>query len=288
MDAFIEAEIKPLERDHIQYFDQRREYARTDWDNGGTPRRAWEDLLGEMRRRADKAGWLRYGLPAQFGGRDGTNIDMAVIREHLAHKGLGLHNDLQDESSIVGNFPQVIMMDRFGTDTQKAEWTEALITGERSMAFGLTEPNHGSDATWLETRAVSDGDGGSSTAAGGSTPACTGLRTTSFSPERPVILASRGASPRSSCRPTPSDSPCLTTGGRSTCRPITARSSSTMFRCPGMLCSVRWVVGWRWVRPFCTRTGFGRQPAASAPLSTASTVPSRTPTTGMCSANRWR
>jgi acyl-CoA dehydrogenase len=159
MDAFIDAEIKPLERDNMQYFDQRRENARTDWDNGGIPRREWEDLLGEMRKRADKAGWLRYALPSQFGGRDGTNIDMAVIREHLAHKGLGLHNDLQDESSIVGNFPQVIMMDRFGTDAQKMEWTEALITGERSMAFGLTEPNHGSDATWLETRAVQDGDG---------------------------------------------------------------------------------------------------------------------------------
>jgi len=159
MDAFIEAEIKPLERENLQYFDQRRENARTDWDNGGIPRREWEDLLAEMRQRADKAGWLRYGLPSQFGGRDGTNIDMAVIREHLAHKGLGLHNDLQDESSIVGNFPQVIMMDRFGTDAQKAEWTEALITGERSMAFGLTEPGHGSDATWLETRAEPDGDG---------------------------------------------------------------------------------------------------------------------------------
>lgn len=158
MDAFIEAEIKPLEREHIQYFDHRREYARTDWDNGGVPRRDWEDLLTEMRRRADAAGWLRYGLPSRFGGRDGSNIDMAVIREHLAHKGLGLHNDLQDESSIVGNFPQVIMMDRFGTDEQKAAWTEALITGERSMAFGLTEPNHGSDATWLETTAVRDGD----------------------------------------------------------------------------------------------------------------------------------
>jgi acyl-CoA dehydrogenase len=158
MDEFIEAQIKPLERQHIQYFDHRREHARTDWDNGGIPRREWEDLLGQMRRRADAAGWLRYGLPSQFGGRDGSNIDMAVIREHLAHKGLGLHNDLQDESSIVGNFPQVIMMDRFGTDAQKAEWTEALITGERSMAFGLTEPNHGSDATWLETTAVEDGD----------------------------------------------------------------------------------------------------------------------------------
>ena len=63
-----------------------------------------EDLLGEMRARADKAGWLRW-LPSRFGGRDGTNLDMAVIREHLAHKGLGLHNDLQDEPSIVGNFP---------------------------------------------------------------------------------------------------------------------------------------------------------------------------------------
>lgn len=153
MDAFIDAEISPLEREHMQYFDRRREFARTDLDNGGVPRREWEDLLDEMRRRADKAGWLRYGLPEKFGGRDGTNLDMAVIREHLAHKGLGLHNDLQDESSIVGNFPQVIMMDRFGTEQQKAEWIEAMLAGTRSMAFGLTEPDHGSDATWLETTA---------------------------------------------------------------------------------------------------------------------------------------
>ena len=121
MDAFIEAEIKPLERENMQYFDRRREFARTDLENGGVPAREWEDLLDEMRRRADKAGWLRYGLPEEFGGRSGSNLDMAVIREHLAHKGLGLHNDLQDESSIVGNFPQVIMMSRFGTEARSEE-----------------------------------------------------------------------------------------------------------------------------------------------------------------------
>jgi alkylation response protein AidB-like acyl-CoA dehydrogenase len=159
MDEFIEREIKPLEREHIQYFDRHREYARTDWENGGIPKREWEDLLDEMRRRADKAGWLRYALPSSLGGSDGTNLDMALIREHLAAKGLGLHNDLQDESSIVGNFPQVIMMERFGTQMQRAEWSEALITGKRTMAFGLTEPGHGSDATWLETRAEHGGDG---------------------------------------------------------------------------------------------------------------------------------
>jgi alkylation response protein AidB-like acyl-CoA dehydrogenase len=52
------------------------------------------------------------------------------------------------------------MMDRFGTEQQKAEWIEAMFTGKRSMAFGLTEPDHGSDATWLETTAVLEGDPG--------------------------------------------------------------------------------------------------------------------------------
>ena len=59
-----------------------------------------------MRRRADAAGHLRYALPKELGGRAASNLAMAIVREHLARKGLGLHNDLQNESSIVGNFPQ--------------------------------------------------------------------------------------------------------------------------------------------------------------------------------------
>ncbi|WP_163509222.1 acyl-CoA dehydrogenase family protein [Fodinicola acaciae] len=153
LDAFVEREIRPLERENIQYFDHRREWARTDWDNDGLPRRAWEDLLGEMRRRADAAGFLRYALPAELGGRDGGNLGMAIIREHLAHQGLGLHNDLQNEASVVGNFPQAHMLLRHGTPEQRAELLEPSLTGDVSIAFGLTEPTHGSDATWMETTA---------------------------------------------------------------------------------------------------------------------------------------
>lgn len=159
LDAFIETEIRPLEArdDNIRFFDHRREWARTDFDNDGVPRRAWEELLGEVRRRADAAGLLRYALPAELGGRDGTNLGMALIREHLAHLGLGLHNDLQNESSIVGNFPTVLLVLHYGTPEQRVEFCDAQITGRRSIAFGLTEPEHGSDATWLETAAVRDG-----------------------------------------------------------------------------------------------------------------------------------
>ena len=160
LDEFIEREIKPLEQtdDNMRFFDHRREWARTDFDNGGVPRADWEGLLREMRRRADAAGWLRLALPAEFGGRDATNLEMAIIREHLATKGLGLHNDLQNESSIVGNFPTVLMMRDFGTPEQVAAWMPGFLDGTRRLAFGLTEPNHGSDATYMETTAVRDGD----------------------------------------------------------------------------------------------------------------------------------
>ncbi|MEA3213906.1 MAG: acyl-CoA dehydrogenase, partial [Acidimicrobiia bacterium] len=130
IDDFIEAEIKPLEQenDNIRFFDHRREYARTDFENGGVPREDWYDLLKEMRRRADRAGFLRWALPSYLGGSDGSNLGMAIVREHMAAKGLGLHNDLQNESSIVGNFPTVLMVHAVGNENQK-QWAEKMITG---------------------------------------------------------------------------------------------------------------------------------------------------------------
>ncbi|MBA4780030.1 acyl-CoA dehydrogenase family protein [Sphingomonas ursincola] len=156
LDAFIAKEIKPLEQadDNIRFFDHRREWARTDFDNGGLPRHDWEELLREAQRRADAAGHWRFSAPKKYGGKDGSNLWMAVIREHFAAQGLGLHNDLQNEHSIVGNFPFVAMFEEFGTEEQKQEFILGGFERKRITAFGLTEPHHGSDATHMETRAV--------------------------------------------------------------------------------------------------------------------------------------
>ncbi|HTX50989.1 MAG TPA: acyl-CoA dehydrogenase family protein [Caulobacteraceae bacterium] len=156
LDRFIETEIKPLENqdDNIRFFDHRREHARTNWDAGGLPRREWEELLAEARRRADAAGHLRYAWPVEWGGKGGSNLAMAIIREHLAAKGLGLHNDLQTEHSIVGNNPFIIMFKEFATNAQYDRYADMLQKGQIRTGFGLTEPYHGSDATHMETRAV--------------------------------------------------------------------------------------------------------------------------------------
>jgi alkylation response protein AidB-like acyl-CoA dehydrogenase len=159
LDAFIEAKIMALQNsnDNNRFFDHRREHARTDWDNGGLPRQEWEDLLVASRKLADEAGFYRLSLPKQYGGQNsadgrGSNLWMAVIREHLAAKGLGLFNDLQNEHSMVGNFPDVVMLMNYGNEQQKEELIGGRLQGKTRITFGLTEPGHGSDATHMETR----------------------------------------------------------------------------------------------------------------------------------------
>ncbi len=156
LDAFIGRELKPLEQadDNIRFFDHRREHSRTDWERDGLPSREWEALLEQARAKAREAGLLGYALPAEYGGRDGSNLDMAIIREHLCARGIGLHCDLQNEHAVVGNFPTTLAFRDFGTEEQKEQFIPGSIDGSVTVIFGLTEPLHGSDATWMETTAV--------------------------------------------------------------------------------------------------------------------------------------
>lgn len=158
LDDFIDSQIKPIEAANPEYFDHRREFTRTDLDRGGIPTRRWREIMHEARMLADTAGFYRYPLPAELGGQAGSNVAMAVIREHLARRGPGLHAELSHEASMVANVPLALVLHEYGTPEQKELYLERLISGNMEMAFGLTEPNHGSDATWLETRAVRDGD----------------------------------------------------------------------------------------------------------------------------------
>lgn len=89
---------------------------------------------------------------------------MSAIRFHLSSHfvyggGLGLANDLQNEHSIVGNFPDVLMIHHFGTEEQRQTLIPARLRGEFRTTFGLTEPDHGSDATFMSTVARRERDG---------------------------------------------------------------------------------------------------------------------------------
>ena len=159
LDAFIDSELVPLERgdENVRFFDHRREWARTDFEAGGLPSRPWAELIAEMQRRADAAGWLRWTLPTDIGGHDASYAEVAAIREHLALRGIGLHNPLEQEISPVANNPSALLLHAFGTAEQKDELMEDVAACKRALAFGLTEPGVGSDATRMATTATRSG-----------------------------------------------------------------------------------------------------------------------------------
>ena len=155
LDEFIEKTLKPIEESegNERFFNHRREYERTNWEDHGLPQKEWEDLLAKARTLARDAGFLDFALPREFGGGNATNLEMAVVREHLAAKGIGLHCDLQNEHSIVGNFPTTLLFRDFGNDVQRDIFIKGSIQEKVAVGFGLTEPEHGSDATWMKTEA---------------------------------------------------------------------------------------------------------------------------------------
>ncbi len=162
IDAFINEKILPLQHsnDNNRFFDHRRESARTQWDNQGLPTHDWEQLLSQARKLSDEAGFFRFAWPKEYGGQEhpNTNIYMCAIRYHLASHpvyggGVSLANDLQNEHSVVGNNPFVIMMHHYGTKEQRDKYIPLSTSGKFRATFGLTEIHHGSDATHMDTRA---------------------------------------------------------------------------------------------------------------------------------------
>ncbi|WP_395613015.1 acyl-CoA dehydrogenase family protein [Allosphingosinicella sp.] len=117
-----------------------------------------DDIDAECRalvRKLGDGGWLRYCVPAAWGGVHET-LDvrsLALIRETLAR-----HDGLADFAfAMQGLGSGTISL--FGSEAQKASFLPAVAKGEKIAAFALTEPTSGSDVANLETRAEPQGDG---------------------------------------------------------------------------------------------------------------------------------
>jgi alkylation response protein AidB-like acyl-CoA dehydrogenase len=65
---------------------------------------------------------------------------MAVIREYLARRGLGLHCDLRNEHAIVGNNVGLLLMVHYGSPEQKREWN--LDTASGGLPVRLHQARH--------------------------------------------------------------------------------------------------------------------------------------------------
>lgn len=106
----------------------------------------------ELWREAGKLGYLGVNLPEEYGGGGGGMAELAIVLEELGAAGCPLLM-LVVSPAICGS-----VIARFGTEQQRRRWLPGLADGSVLMAFGITEPDAGSNSHRLSTVARRDGD----------------------------------------------------------------------------------------------------------------------------------
>jgi short-chain 2-methylacyl-CoA dehydrogenase len=108
----------------------------------------------EIVRQMAQLGWMGIPFPEEVGGAGGSSLQYAIVVEELTRADSSVAITLCAHTSLG---PQPISL--FGSPAQKDEWLPRLCAGEILGAFGLTEPEAGSDAGNTRTRAaLQDGE----------------------------------------------------------------------------------------------------------------------------------
>jgi acyl-CoA dehydrogenase len=151
-----------VNRDTVQLTDQQRlvrdsirdicgDYDQSYWRQRDKQGEYPHEFVNEL---AD-GGWFGALLPEEYGGAGMGTEEVVVMMEEIAASGGGFSAAQAVHGAIYNSVPLV----KYGSEEIKDDLLPRVATGETSIqAFGLTEPNAGSDSTSIETRAVREGD----------------------------------------------------------------------------------------------------------------------------------
>jgi len=145
MDLSLSEEQREFQRLARDFLDREVVPHRAAWDRAESVDLAIVPKLGEL-------GFFGLTIPEEYGGVGGDYITYCIGMEELGRADSAVRGIVSVSMGLVG---KVILS--HGTEDQKNEWLPQIATGARLACFGLTEPDTGSDAGNLRTRAVRDG-----------------------------------------------------------------------------------------------------------------------------------
>ena len=134
-----------------------RETARAFVDRTCPPERAkqWDDdhhYPPELIQGFAELGWTGLPLPESVGGGGGTAVELAIIGEELGRASLDV------AQTFALTLMAALVIDRHGTPEMREQLLPRIVSGERRLSIGMSEPDAGSDVAALRTGAVRDGD----------------------------------------------------------------------------------------------------------------------------------
>jgi alkylation response protein AidB-like acyl-CoA dehydrogenase len=115
------------------------------------PRARAREPLAELWQEAGKSGFIGLNIPEEYGGGGAGMYELALVGEELNAAGCGLL------MMVVSPAINGTIITRFGTEEQKQRWLPGIASGESIMAFGITEPDAGSNSHNITTTARRDG-----------------------------------------------------------------------------------------------------------------------------------
>jgi alkylation response protein AidB-like acyl-CoA dehydrogenase len=150
---FAETEVIPRHLDNQNIF----ENPRLKYDDDGRLSAPVRKLIKEIRIASAKAGYYQMCVPEKLGGSGQGMQAYYACWEELFHT-CGPHNWMMLYALAHWAFGPSRLLEKV-TERARDEILASLMSGEKSMCFGLSEPGAGSDATMIKTRARPDGDG---------------------------------------------------------------------------------------------------------------------------------
>ena len=147
MDFQLNDEQKLIQETARQFADREILPRVRDNDRAGRFDRELATKMGEM-------GYLGAPVAEEYGGRGLDYIGYGLIVEQIGRADSSARTVVSVVTSLVGG-----SIERWGTEEQKREWLPRLCSGEALGCFGLTEPDTGSDAANLRTRATKTDSG---------------------------------------------------------------------------------------------------------------------------------
>jgi alkylation response protein AidB-like acyl-CoA dehydrogenase len=142
-----------LQEHHIMVRDTAREFAENELKPQAAKWDADHRFPVEALAAMGSLGFLGMLVPEEYDGAGMDHVAYALALEEIA-AGDGATSTIMSVHNSVGCMPIL----KFGTEAQKQEFLMPMARGEKIGAFCLTEPQAGSDASALRTRAVRDGD----------------------------------------------------------------------------------------------------------------------------------
>jgi len=152
VDEFLRREVEPLEEEYDHFLGE--DGVENRLDEEGKLREEFVALRDRIRRKSAEAGYLTMHMPEEVGGGGTSLLDWLLVKEHVNDRHPDGFHELMLETLLTPALT-VLHEDEF----LREEYFEPMMHAETTVTIGMSEPDHGSDITWMDTTAERDGDG---------------------------------------------------------------------------------------------------------------------------------